>query len=164
MPSSVEIQQENQSTRLIVDFLIYFKDFRGISNRDLAQKIHYTENFLTNVRNGDKIGSEKLLHDLATFYLLDNLNRIQQIERQIVELQAQKTVLSGMTIEKFYAGRGQPVAGHGEKSDFDTSNDAANKSPSGFDAVSLSSAAAADFSEVLKAAKRATSKPRKGSK
>ena len=153
MSSRIEIQQENQSSRLIIDFLIYFKLFRGFSNRVLAQKIHYSENFLTNVRNGDKSGSEKLLHDLETFFLLDNLNQISQIDRKILELQQEKTVLQAATIEKFYAERAGRTATKGEAGNNPVSvrvalNDAAGKKAS----VEKSVNYAAEIVEIVAAA------------
>lgn len=100
-----EIQQENLTESNIKEFLIFFKQTRGLRNRELAEKIHYYENYLTRVRNGDSVGGEKLLHDLETFFLLDNLQQISQYRRQKDELDRQIAILEAATIEKFYAER-----------------------------------------------------------
>ena len=105
MTEIAHLQQKNVCETHILELLIYFKEFRGFSNRELAQKIHYRENYLTHVRNGDVIGGEKLLHALETFFQLDTLKQIQDIDRQILELQTQKGILTMQTVEQFYAER-----------------------------------------------------------
>lgn len=99
------LQQENILSKKIVDFLTYFKEVRRIKVRDLAERLHYKQNYLTQVRNGDAMGGEKLLHALETFYQLDNLKQIQEKQRQIEDLKREIAVLSEATIEKFYAER-----------------------------------------------------------
>lgn len=108
-----EIQQENLLSKQIKDFLIFFKVHRGYSNRQLAEKLHYEENYLTRIRNGSVDGGEKLLHALESFFLLDNLQRIAQIDRQIMELEREKSVLRGQSVEKFYAERAVAATIHG---------------------------------------------------
>lgn len=105
MTFRANIQQQSLPSVKVLDLLIYFKKFRNFSNRELAEKLHYQETYFSQVLNGHKDGGEKLLHALETFFLLDNLNQIQQIDRKILELQQEKTVLQAATIEKFYAER-----------------------------------------------------------
>lgn len=105
MTQSKDLQRESLVLAKIKDLLIYLKQYRKISNRKLAQGIHYEENYLTSVRNGDRDGGEKLLHALESFYLLDNLKRIAEIDGTIAELQNEKLILQGQTVEKFYDER-----------------------------------------------------------
>ena len=105
MTTKSQIQHESLSSSHIEDLLIYFKSCRNFTNRDLAEKLHYQENYLTRVRNGTVEGGEKLLHALEMFFKLDTLNQIARIDSDIAELQRQKTVLQQQTLEKFYEER-----------------------------------------------------------
>ena len=150
------LQYENVIETNILHFLMFFKKVRGISNRDLAEKIHYKENYLTQVRNRSVSGGEKLLHALESFYLLDNLNQIQQIDREIEELKRQKAMLQEQTIEKFYAGRTVPAgdfrAGNVENQPSARAGHVALKEPAARAPVSFATAAAAVVAAVSQAA------------
>ncbi len=99
------LQEENLSPDKVLDFLTYFLGFRKMRNRALAEKIGYSEIYLINVRKGRKNGTEKLLHALESFFQLDCLKQIRDIDRQIEDLKREKLVLQEQTIEKFYAER-----------------------------------------------------------
>ncbi len=114
MVEIANLQHKTLPLDKVLEFLIYFKRVRNITNRQLAEKLHYQETYISQVLNGHKDGGEKLLHALESFYLLDNLQRIAQIDRQIMELERAKLVLQGQSVETFYAERAKPagVSGH----------------------------------------------------
>src|SRR5690348_6979248 len=105
MTTIANLQHKTLPSDKVLELLIYFKRFRGITNRELAEKLHYQETYISQVLNGHKEGGEKLLHALETFFVLDNLQQIAQIERKKMDLEREKLVLQGLTVEKFYAER-----------------------------------------------------------
>lgn len=118
----------------IKELLIYFVFVRKIKNRAIAQRVKYGENYLTNVRKGNVIGSEKLLRALEDFFELDNLNQVREKKRQIEDLNREIVVLSQATIEKFYAERQAQVGSAGLRPGVEPGlND--RPSPGGPDAV-----------------------------
>lgn len=73
--------------------------------RQIGEGTGYEATTLTKVFNGHQEGGEKLLHALESFYQLDNLKRISQIELDIEGLKREKAILQQQTVARFYAER-----------------------------------------------------------
>jgi transcriptional regulator with XRE-family HTH domain len=90
----------------ITEILIYLKEVRQIKFSEIARQINVRNTYLSGIYNGSRPANEDFLFRLEKFFRFNNLEQAAQIERQILELQRQKTMLVEQTIEKFYAERG----------------------------------------------------------
>lgn len=95
-----ELKREDQA-RILRDAGLYLEDKRkkkGITSAEAAEKLGISRTYLSEIENGRKLPSDKLIQDLADFYGISEVDLFQRLGK--VPLAAREELLRSQKLQR----------------------------------------------------------------